>query len=314
MKKILILGCGGFIGKNLAISFSNEKSIKLYGTYLNKKPKIKNIKLSKLNILDKNKTNKIFKNKDVVINCAAITSGAKDIISKPYIHVTENNIINSIVIESSFKNKIKHLIMLSCTLMYKSSNNLIKENNLNLNEKIYPKYFGGAWMKIYMEKMSEFFSSISKTKFTVIRHSNLYGPFDKFDLNKSHVFGASITKVLKAKKFVTILGKGTEKRDLLFIDDFTNFVHKVIYKQKKKFRIYNCGISEYISINSLVKKIVKISKKNLKIKNKKSFNSLNTFVKLDCKLALRELGWKPKISIDKGIKKTINWYKSYYKK
>ena len=48
MKKILILG-GGFIGRNLAIYFSNDKSVKLYGTYLNKKPKIKNIKLSKLN-------------------------------------------------------------------------------------------------------------------------------------------------------------------------------------------------------------------------------------------------------------------------
>ena len=89
--------------------------------------------------------------------------------------------------------------------MYKSSNKLIKEKDLNLNNKIYSKYFGGAWMKVYMEKMSEFFSNISKTKFTVVRHSNLYGPFDKFDLNKSHVFGASITKVMNSKKFVTIL-------------------------------------------------------------------------------------------------------------
>lgn len=313
MKKILILGCGGFIGRNLAIYFSNDKSVKLYGTYLNKKPKIKNIKLSKLNLLDRSKTNKIFKNKDIVINCAAITSGSKDIISRPYIHVTDNNIINSIVIESAFKNKIKHLIMLSCTLMYKSSRKLIKEKDLNLNNKIYSKYFGGAWMKVYMEKMSEFFSNISKTKFTIVRHSNIYGPFDKFDLNKSHVFGASITKVMNSKKFIKILGKGNEKRDLLYIDDLTNFIHNVILKQKKKFRIYNCGRGEFLSINSLVSKIVKISEKKLKIRNIKSHNSLNTYVKLDCSLARKELGWKPKVSLDKGIKKTINWYKKNYK-
>ena len=58
MKKILILGCGVFIGRNLAIYFSNDKSVKLYGTYLNKKPKIKNIKLSKLNLLNRSKTNR----------------------------------------------------------------------------------------------------------------------------------------------------------------------------------------------------------------------------------------------------------------
>ena len=314
MKKILILGSGGFVGTNLALYFSNKKNIQLYGTYLGKKPKIKNIKLIKLNILDRNKTNKLFKNKDVVINCAAVTSGAKDILLKPYIHVTDNNIINSIVIESAFKNKIKHLIMLSCTIMYKSSQKLIKENDLDLNDKIYPKYFGGGWMKIYMEKMSEFFSSISKTKFTIIRHSNLYGPFDKFDLKKSHVFGATINKVLNSNVFIKILGKGTEKRDLLYVDDFVDFVDKVILKQKKKFRIYNCGMGQYISVNSLVKKIIKISKRSLLIKHDKSFNFLNTFVKLNYKLANKELGWKPRISLDKGIEKTIKWYKSHYKK
>ena len=312
MKKILVLGCGGFIGRNLAFYFSKKKNIQLYGTYLNKKPNIKNIKLHKHNILNRIRTDKLFKNKDIVINCAAITSGAKDIVSRPYIHVTENNIINSIVIESSFKNKIKHLIMLSCTLMYKSSLKTLKEKDLDLNNKIYPKYFGGAWMKIYMEKMSEFFSNISKTKFTIIRHSNLYGPFDKFDLKKSHVFGATINKVLNSKKYVKVLGKGNEKRDLLYIDDFVDFVDKAILKQKKNFRIYNCGIGQYVSVNTLVKKIIKISKKKLKIEYEKSFNALNTFVKLDFKLASKELGWKPKISLDKGIEKTIKWYKSHY--
>ena len=52
-------------------------------------------------------------------------------------------------------------------LMYKSSNKLIKEKDLNLNNKIYSKYFGGA-DEVYMEKMSEFFSNISKTKFTLL--------------------------------------------------------------------------------------------------------------------------------------------------
>ena len=314
MKKILILGCSGFIGKNLATYFSKKKNIQVHGTYLTRKPKIRNIKLYKLNILERNKTKKLLKKKDIVINCAAITSGAKDILSKPYIHVTENNIINSIVIESAFQNKIKHLIMLSCTLMYKSSQKTLKERDLNLNDKMYPKYFGGAWMKVYMEKMSEFFSNISKIKFTVIRHSNLYGPFDKFDLKKSHVFGATINKVLNSKNTLKILGKGNEKRDLLYVDDFVNFVDKVISKQRKKFRIYNCGLGEYISINSLVKKIIKISKRKLRIRHEKSFNSLNTSVKLNFKLASKELGWKPIISLDKGIEKTIEWYTSHYKK
>ena len=59
MKKILILGCGGFIGRNLAIYFSNDKSVKLYGTYLNKKPKIKKYQTKQIKFIKqiKNKQN-----------------------------------------------------------------------------------------------------------------------------------------------------------------------------------------------------------------------------------------------------------------
>ena len=89
-------------------------------------------------------------------------------------------------------------------------------------------------MKVFVEKMSEFYSRISKTKYTLIRHSNVYGPHDKYDLEKSHVFGATITKVMKAKKEIIIWGTGNESRDLIHIDDLINFVVCVI-KTKKKF-------------------------------------------------------------------------------
>ena len=66
--------------------------------------------------------------------------------------------------------------------------------------------------------MCEFYSNLSKTKYTVIRHSNIYGPYDKFDLEKSHVFGATLTKVMNGKERVTVWGTGREGRDLLYIE------------------------------------------------------------------------------------------------
>lgn len=309
-KKILILGASGFIGKNVAFFFSKKKKFKVYGTYLSRKPKLTNVKLVKANLIDRKIVKKITKNKDIVINCAAITSGAKDIVTKPYIHVSDNTVINSNVISACFDNKVKQLILLSCTLMYKSSKYKVKETDINLNDKIYEKYFGGAWMKIYMEKMSEFFSKISKMKVTIIRHSNIYGPFDKFDLKKSHVFGATITKVLQSKVGkIEVLGEGKEKRDLLYIDDLINFIDLALKKQNKNFAIYNCGYGEYISIKSLVSKIIKISGKNLRIHFNKKFSSIKTFVKLNTNLAKKDLGWQPKVKLDHGIKKTIKWYR-----
>ena len=67
-----------------------------------------------------------------------------------------------------------------------------------LAEEIKSTYFGAGHTKVYLEKMCEFYARFGKTKHTVIRHSNIYGPYDKFDLEKSHVFGATVAKIFNS--------------------------------------------------------------------------------------------------------------------
>lgn len=311
MTKILILGATGFIGRNLTEFFSKKKKFKVFATY-NKRQKFKisNVKFIKCDLLNQKKVDLILKNMDIVIMAAATTSGAKDIIERPYIHVTDNAIINSIITRSAYNCATKHVIFLSCTVMYHSQKNKIKEDNLNLNKQIYPNYFGGAWMKIFSEKTCEFYSRLGRNKYTVIRHSNVYGPHDKFDLLKSHVFGATVTKVIKSMNgVVNIWGDGKEKRDLMYVDDLLNFIDLAIKKQKKQYELFNVGYGKLISINNLTKKIAKIANKKISLKHDFSKKTLKTNVVLDCSKAKKLLGWKIKNTLDTGIAKTINWYK-----
>ena len=80
--------------------------------------------------------------------------------------------------------------------MYPSSKKATKEKDFNGN--IIDKYKGAGETKVYLENC-KFYSMLGNTKFTIIRHSNIYGPHDKYDLDKSHVFGATITKVREQK-------------------------------------------------------------------------------------------------------------------
>ena len=66
----------------------------------------------------------------------------------------------------------------------------------------------------------------------------------------------------------------------MYIGEFLDFNDRIIKKQKKNFRVYNCGYGNFISVKSLVKKIILTSKKNLKIKHDNSFKSLNTSIEL----------------------------------
>ena len=315
MKKILILGSTGFIGRNLSEYFSKKNNYKVYGSYFkSKRFKNKNIIFKKCNLLNKKEVAKLFKDKDIIIMAAATTSGAKDIIERPYIHVTDNAIMNSIITRAAFDSSTPHVIFLSCTVMYQSKNINIKEADLNLNKPLYPNYFGGGWMKVFSEKMCEFYSRFNRNKYTVIRHSNIYGPHDKYDLKKSHVCGATITKVLNSNNGnINIWGDGKEKRDLLYINDLISFIELALKKQKDKFQIFNVGYGKGISINDLTKKIAKLAEKKITLKHDLTKKGLKTNVILNCSKSKKMLGWKIKFPLEKGLLNTIQWYKKNFK-
>jgi len=310
-KNLLICGATGFIGRNILQKFIKEKKYNIFAIYNNKKPfrTHKSVKWIKYDLRSPDIINKITKDINIVIQAAATTTGSKDVINQPFLHVTDNAVMNAYLFRSCFLNKVEHVIFFSCTTMYKSSSKSLKETDFNPLKDIDPKYFGVATTKVYNEKMCEFYSTLGKTKYTAIRHSNIYGPYDKFDLERSHVFGATITKVMTAKKEIIVWGKGHEKRDLLYIDDLVNFVKLVILKQKNNYELLNCGAGYAISIKELVKKIILISNKKINIKYDITKPTIPTYLSVDCTKAKKLLGWKPTINLEKGIKKTLGWWK-----
>ena len=308
MKKVLICGATGFIGKNITLGLSKNKNYEIIAVRF-KRPAYKtskNVTWKKADLRIPQTVNKLMNGVDIVIQAAATTSGSKDIVSTPYIHVTDNAVINSFMFRSAYEHNIKHFIFPSCTVMYPSSKSATKENDFT--GKIIDKYKGAGETKVYLEKIAKFYSMLSKTKYTIIRHSNIYGPHDKYDLDKSHVFGATITKVLTAKDKVEVWGTGNEIRDFLYADDLVNFVKNAITKQKTQYEIYNCGSGVPIKVKDLVKKIVYISGKKIKINYNKAKPSIPFNMYLNISKAKKELGWSPKTNIDLGIEKTINWW------
>lgn len=311
-KKILVLGATGFIGRNLVEYFANQSDIELYGTYYKSAPiKCPNIQMIRADLTSKLDVDRVTKGMDVIIQAAAVTSGSKDVINNPVIHITDNAVMNSLIFKSAYDHSVPHVVFFSCTVMYHSSDMPLKETDFDANREIYPNYFGGAWNKIYFEKMCEFYARLGRNKYTAIRHSNIYGPYDKFDLEKSHVFGATMTKVLTAKdKKISVWGAGEEERDLLYISDLIRFVEMVLSKQQSPFELYNVGYGSSISIKDLVQKIIDISGRQLAIEYDLSKPSIKTKLCLDSARAKEKLGWEPRVSLEEGIKKTLEWYKA----
>ena len=140
------------------------------------------------------------------------------------------------------------------------------------------------------------------------------GPYDKFDLEKSHVFGATVTKVMSCSdgEKITVWGEGEEGRDLLYIDDLINAIDLILNNQLSRFSVYNVGYGKSIQIKDLVSKIVKFSGKKLTIEYDTSKPSIKTNLFLDCKKIFDEIGWKRSTNFDDAVKRTIKWWKKKY--
>lgn len=309
--RMLICGATGFIGRNLAEHFSRDNSCEVSAVYFRRPP----YKLDKVDWLQADLRNpadveRVVKGADIIIQAAATTSGAKDIVNSPYLHVTDNAVMNSYLLRAAHQFAVKHFVFFSCTVMYPSSPAPLKETDWHGDMPIHPRYFGVGNTKIYVEKMCEFFAAISKTRFTVIRHSNIYGPHDKYDLERSHVFGATVSKAMTATDKVKVWGSGEEARDVLYVGDLVRFVDLAIAGQSASYKLYNCGSGRAVSVNEIGAAILRIAEKKVRIEHDLSKPSIKTSLCLDCSRAISELGWKPEVFLENGIKQTIEWWRS----
>jgi nucleoside-diphosphate-sugar epimerase len=221
--------------------------------------------------------------------------------------------MNSLILREISNQNVKHFIFFSCTTMYQSnSDKKQKEADFDRNLPIYDKYMGVGYTKIYIENLCEFYSKLCNTKFSVIRHTNVYGPYDKFDLKRSHVMGATITKVMQSNESIEVWGTGSEVRDLLYIDDLVELVQLVIQKQKDKFLIFNAGSDRGISVTDLVSKVCHAAKKDLKIIYHKDKPNINFSFISDSSKAYQKFGWAAQTSLEVGLNLTIKWWKNTF--
>ena len=265
MKKILVCGGSGFIGLNV-VKFFKNRNYSVVATYKTKKPKnTYNATWVKADFTSTKNMKKVMRNSNIIIQCAGITSGAKNMVSKPFMFMGDNVIMNSLLIREAIQNKIQHFVFLSCTVMYHHSNSRLKENDYDPQKKLNNVYEGMALTKVYIENICKFYAKRSNTKFSVLRHTNMYGPHDKFENINSHFMASAITKSRYASKKLILWGSGIEKRDFLYIEDLCSAIKNVIDKQKIKFDLVNISYGKAFSIKNIVGKIRKITRKNYNI-------------------------------------------------
>jgi len=254
---------------------------------------------------------------DYVIVAAAKVGGimANNIYRAQFIY--ENLMIESNIIHSAYKCGVEKLIFLGSSCIYpKLAPQPLKEEYLLTGELEYTNE-PYAIAKIAGIKLCESYYKQYGSNFFSVMPTNLYGPFDNFNLETSHVLPALIRKYHDAKiagsQSVTNWGTGTPMREFLFVEDLADAINFLLVNINAK-DLYdnglthiNIGTGEDLTIGELAAIVAKV----VEFKGETIYDSSKpdgTPRKLMDISRLHNLGWHHKTGLEEGIRKAYNWF------
>jgi GDP-L-fucose synthase len=168
-----------------------------------------------------------------------------------------------------------------------------------------------ALAKIFGARLTTSIAIENNLNWRVFIASNLYGPYDHFGTDKSHLLGAVIKKSIEAKEKrdskIDMWGDGSPKREFTYVTDFADWIFNSSKILNKLPHVLNTGIGEDYSVIEYYNKVLNTVGYSCEIVANKSKANGNMRKLMDSSLAMK-FGWSPKVSIDEGIKKTIDWY------
>ena len=224
--------------------------------------------------------------------------------------IYDNLMIQNNIIHSSYQNEVNKLVFLGSSCIYpKMSPQPIKEDYL-LTGSLEPTNEPYAIAKIAGLKLCQFYKEQYGCNFISIMPTNLFGPRDNFDLNNSHVLPALIRKFHEAKinvkPYVELWGSGNPMREFLHVDDLAEACVFLMNNYDDS-SLINVGTGKDLSILDLAIKIKEIIGFSGEIKWDLSKPD-GTPKKLLDVTKINNLGWKAKINLSEGIKRTYDWY------
>jgi GDP-L-fucose synthase len=310
MEKILVTGGSGFIGTNFLKSIAGKFS-EIRSNYFKNENflRVDKVNYTKANLENISECKKICNEIDIVVMCAANSSGAAVMEKTPLVHLTPNIRMNLNMLEAAYECGVKKFIFISSNTVYPHVDFAVKETDSQYS--FFEKYHVVGWMKKFTEEVCEIYSKKIKDKMTtiIVRPGNLYGPYDKFDVEKSKVIASLIKKVAEKQNPINVWGDGEDLKDFLYIDDFVDGLKKVVF-DINSFEVLNLASGKGITIKEILNMIIKIEKaENLKVEFDRSKPTMIPKRLIDISKAKKIINFNPNTSMEDGLIKTIKWFK-----
>lgn len=303
MKKCLIMGAGGFLGKKLCKKLINNYKVKAFDRYIPQElldisNKIECITGDFASIVD---FSDLLTDIDIVFHLIS-TTVPRDDSEHIDIEIVENVVPTVRLLENMVKNKVKDIIFFS------SGGTVYGETRGHYSietDHLHPICSYGVQKKV-IESYLELYGSLYDINYKILRISNPYG-IGQDSLKPQGIIPIFIQRLLSEEE-ITIYGDGNNERDYIYSEDLMGAMIKVV-EYKGNEHVFNIASGENYTINQIVKIIEELTDKRfVKVNYQQSRRCDIRQNRLNNRLAAKELGWEAKTNVKKGILEILRYY------
>ncbi len=302
--KILVTGGAGFIGSHvvrLLLDQNHEVTVvdNLYNSLQDSVDK--RATFHKLDLNDQENLEKILPNHDAVIHMASLIEVGESV--KHPVEFTQSNIVGTIkLLEAMRKTNVKKIIFSSSACVYGTPQKtpITEEDPFGPQENPY------GLTKVAMEQYCMLYQKLHGFDVTILRYFNPYGPGELHN-PETHAI-PNLIKAALQKTPIPLYWKGEQVRDFIYIDDLA--VAHILPLSEKGLHIYNVGTQAGFRIIDVVGKIFAILGYEVPIDDKGERKGDVAQLIASSEKIKKELGWEPKVELEEGLKKTIEFFKN----
>ncbi len=301
--KIVVTGGAGFIGSYVTrILLDKGHSVTVVDNLSKgtKEAVDKRASFHPIDLADQDSIKKILAGHDGVIHMASFIEVGESV-NKP-VEFTQNNIVGTVeLLEAMRKTGVKKIILSSSACVYGKPAKLpiTEDDPLGVQENPY------GITKVTSEQFCTLYHNLFGFDVTILRYFNPYGP-GELHQPETHAIPNFIQSTLN-KKPIPLYWNGEQIRDFIYIDDLA--AAHILPLNKTGLHIYNVGTETGSKVIDIVKKIFEIVGYEIPIEDKGERKGDVPSLVASSQKIRRDLGWTPKVSLDEGLLKTIDFFK-----
>jgi GDP-L-fucose synthase len=311
--RVLIAGGTGLIGRNLAARLAAAGARVRATSHRTEPPAPQpGVEWMRVDLTQAADCARAAAGMDFVFMAAASTAGAAVMAKTPLAQVTPNVLMNTQMLQASWEAGVRRFCFVSSSAAYPPSGDRPVREDEMFDGDPYEAYFAVGWMKRYAEVLCRTYAEKIRPAMPclVVRPSNIYGPFDKFDPATSHVTAALVRRVATGEDPMLIWGTGNDVRDLIYVDDFLDGM-LAAFERFEGFDAVNIASGTGARVRDVLATLLEIAgRTGVEIRYDETKPQMIPVRLIDTARARERYGFAAPTPLRDGLARTLDWYRA----